>query len=233
MSVPPRHRVVKAVLRAAARLALLLAAVMLPGSVLADFSGRASVIDGDSIEVAGREIRLHGIDAPEGRQTCIAQGKRWRCGRRAARALARRISGKRVTCAQRDRDRYGRIVAVCRQGGQDLAAWLVAEGWALAYRRHSMAYVDEEAAARAARRGIWRGKFVPPWDWRRIQRDQGKGGNGTRCRIKGNINRQGKRIYHVPGGHYYARTRIDLTAGERWFCSEAEAHAAGWRRSRR
>jgi hypothetical protein len=54
------------------------------------------------------------------------------------------------------------------------------------------------------------------------------------CRIKGNISfERGERIYHAPGGEYYSRTRIDTAKGERWFCSEAEARAAGWRRSRR
>lgn len=224
-------RAVRASLRPIAALVTLLVAATLPGLVHAELSGRASVIDGDSIEVAGREIRLHGIDAPEFMQTCLAGGKSWRCGRRAARTLARRISGRRVVCTEKDRDRYGRIVARCRQGGEDLNAWLVANGWALAYRRHSRAYVDEEAAARAARRGIWRGEFVPPWEWRRSQRAQGK--DFERCRIKGNISRKGERVYHVPGGRYYERTRIDLSKGERWFCSEAQARAAGWRRSSR
>ena len=215
-----------------AYLALLLAAIM-PCSVHAELSGRASVIDGDSIEVAGREIRLHGIDAPEFMQTCLAGGKSWHCGRRAARALARRISGRKVVCTQKDRDRYGRIVAWCRLGGEDLNAWLVAEGWALAYRRHSRAYVDEEAAAKAARRGIWRGEFAPPWEWRRDQPAKGKDKDLGPCRIKGNISRKGERVYHVPDGRYYERTRISLGKGERWFCTEAQARAAGWRRAKR
>ena len=67
---------------------------------------------------------------------------------------------------ERDRDRYGRVVAVCRAAGEDLNAWMVSQGWALAYRQYSRDYVGEEADARAARRGIWRGDFVEPWDWR-------------------------------------------------------------------
>ena len=223
----------RASLRPTAALITLLVAATLPCLVHAEFSGRASVIDGDSIQVAGREVRLHGIDAPEFMQTCVASGKIWPCGKRAARAFARRISGRRVACTPKDRDHYGRIVARCRQGGEDLNAWLVAEGWALAYRRHSRAYVDEETAARAARRGIWRGDFVPPWEWRRKQSPKATGEKRAECRIKGNISKKGKRIYHVPGGNYYARTRIDVEMGERWFCSEAQARAAGWRRSRK
>ena len=92
----------------------------------------------------------------------------------------------------------------------------------------------QERAAKSARRGLWRGAFVPPWDWRRGKRLQGAVVTGTgECRIKGNIGRTGARIYHVPGGRSYDRTRIDTSKGERWFCTEAQAEAAGWRRARR
>ena len=200
------------------------------------FTGRARVSDGDTLDVGGVRIRLHGIDAPESEQGCRAGGKRWSCGREAARALAGRIGGRPVGCEERDRDRYGRVVAVCSVSGMDLNAWMVAEGWAFAYRRYSNAYVAEESGARAARRGVWRGEVVPPWDWRRGKR---LGGTRTttrqergRCNIKGNIGKNGTRIYHVPGGRYYDQTRINTSKGERWFCTESEARAAGWRRSR-
>ena len=200
-------------------------------------SGSARIVDGDTLDVDGRRIRLHGIDAPESAQTCRAQARRWPCGRKAARALGKRIAGRSVQCEERDRDRYGRIVAVCRAGGEDLNGWMVREGWALAYRTYSLAYADEERRARQARRGVWRGEFVAPWAWRRGERLAGEGvapkANHEACRIKGNISRNGTRIYHVPGGRYYARTRIDVSQGERWFCSEAEARDSGWRRSKR
>ena len=216
----------------------LAAGVAAPAAAL---SGPARVIDGDTIEVGKTRVRLHGVDAPESGQSCAASGARWACGRRAARALAGRLGGRAVICEERDRDRYGRVVAVCRQDGRDINAWLVAEGWALAYRRYSRAYVGEEQRAQAARKGIWRGEFVAPWDWRRGKRLRGSArtnrpsANATskRCNIKGNIGRGGERIYHVPGGRYYAQTRIDRSRGERWFCSEREARGAGWRRARR
>ena len=209
--------------------------------------GRASVIDGDTIEVDGSRIRLHGVDAPESAQNCLAGGTRWPCGRDATRALSLQVEGQSVACDERDRDRYGRIVAVCRFGGKDLNAWLVANGWALAYRRYSAAYAGEETSARAARRGLWRGTFISPWEWRtgvRLESSRGTtqqnesrddrraSRNAGTCRIKGNIGRDGARIYHVPGSQYYERTRISSSKGERWFCSEAEARSAGWRKSR-
>ena len=228
-----------------------LSAAALAWPVHADLSGRARVIDGDTIEVAGSRIRLFGIDAPERGQGCQAESKLWTGGDLARLMLEDKISGRSVVCEEKDQDRYGRIVAVCRSAGEDLNAWMVSRGWALAYRRYAQDYVDEEADAKAARRGVWRGDFVPPWDWRqgkRLQsaaRDTGRAmetnpgtprvGNRSSggCRVKGNISRDGTHIYHVPGGHYYERTKISTSKGERWFCSEAEAKSEGWRRSRR
>ena len=210
------------------------------GAFRADVSGVARVLDGDTIEIGAVRVRLWGVDAPEGKQECRAQGRWWPCGRRATQALAGRIDGRPVACEERDRD--GRIVAVCRHRGNDVNAWLVREGWALAFRRYSMAYVGEESEAKAARRGLWRGEFVQPWNWRRGRRLGSAGRDaGTvavrdrgDCRIKGNISRNsGRRLYHVPGDPGYAKTRISTRHGERWFCSEAEARAAGWGRARR
>lgn len=200
-------------------------------------SGTAVIIDGDTLAMGWprERVRLHGIDAPESEQLCLADGERWSCGRDATRALGQLIGIDPVACEARDVDRYGRVVAVCRIDGQDVNAWMVAEGWALAYRRYSMDYVDEEAAARAAKRGVWRGELVAPWDWRRGVRFvesplPAPPSEGT-CLIKGNINSDGERIYHMPGGRYYEATVISTGQGERWFCSEAAAREAGWRRS--
>ena len=214
------------------RLAAIL--TLLPAVALADITGTASVIDGDTIEIHGQRIRLFGIDAPESGQTCLRDGQPWRCGQQAGLALAEKIGRASVRCEERDRDRYGRIVAVCFTQGVDLNRWLVANGLAMAYRRFSLAYVDEEGAAQASRLGIWRGEFVPPWEWRGgkrlVAQDIPK---PMDCPIKGNISSKSERIYHVPGGQYYDRTKIDTLKGERWFCSEEEAQAAGWRRARR
>jgi endonuclease YncB( thermonuclease family) len=135
-----------------------------------DLTGQASVIDGDTLEIHGQRIRLFGIDAPESRQTCEAAGQTYRCGQQAALALANRIGQLTVACEPRDTDRYGRIVAICRAGAEDLNGWMVAQGWALAYRQYSAAYVGRENAAHAAGLGIWRGAFTAPWDWRRGDR---------------------------------------------------------------
>ena len=211
-------------------------------TIQSDVAGRARVIDGDTIEVQSARIRLYGIDAPESAQRCREGNRRWSCGEQATRALAGRIHGRSVACEARDQDRYGRIVAVCRHDGRDVNAWMVDQGWAMAYRRYSTAYVDQEAAAKRARRGLWRGDFVRPWDWRRGNRlksdtrDAPRASSGDRrdCNIKGNVSyNSGKRIYHMPGDRNYERTRISTSRGERYFCTEAEARAAGWRRAGR
>ncbi|WP_445809762.1 thermonuclease family protein [Yoonia sp.] len=135
-------------------------------------TGIASVTDGDSLEIRGTRIRLHGIDAPESRQLCTrASGQDWRCGQQAALALSDQIGRRSVSCVTRDIDRYGRTIAVCSHDGVDLNAWMVREGWAVAYRRYSRDYVAVEDDARRAGRNIWSGTFVMPWDWRRGARN--------------------------------------------------------------
>jgi endonuclease YncB( thermonuclease family) len=204
-------------------------------------TGVASVVDGDTIEIHSQRIRLHGIDAPESSQLCELDGRPWRCGQTAANALADHIGRRTVMCEPKDRDRYGRLVAVCSVAGENLSAWMVLEGWAVAYRRYSQDYVADEDAARRAKRGIWRSTFTLPWEWRAQRRAGGAVASTGRspsaiaenhragCDIKGNINSRGEHIYHVPGSRYYDSTLIDTARGERWFCSEAEARAAGWR----
>ena len=106
---------------------------------------------------------------------------------------------------------------------------MVANGWAVAYRRYSNDYVAMEQSARVRGAGQWSGAFVMPWDWRRGQRLETRGvTDDGECRIKGNIGRNGRRIYHMPGSRWYARTKIDKIKGERWFCTEDEARTVGW-----
>ena len=131
--------------------------------------GRASVVDGDTLEIRGERVRLWGIDAPESAQTCLDEaGRPWPCGRRAAFALADFLGQRTVSCQVRERDRYGRAVAVCSVGSVEINRWLVAEGWALAYVQYGgSVYLDAQRQAQAARKGVWRGSFQPPWEYRK------------------------------------------------------------------
>jgi endonuclease YncB( thermonuclease family) len=201
-------------------------------SAFSNPSGPARIIDGDTISISNQRIRLHGIDTPESKQSCQREGVVWFCGAEATQTLRDLVGRSEVTCNQRDRDRYGRIVAVCRANGRNLNKAMVLSGMALAYRRYSKDYVSQEIIAKAAKRGLWSGKFVPPWEWRRGERlasgpDPIQNIDG--CMIKGNIGSKGSRIYHMPGGRWYSRTVITVSKGERWFCTEEEARSAGWR----
>ncbi|WP_182422399.1 thermonuclease family protein [Aureimonas sp. ME7] len=213
----------------------------LPAYAAEKIEGRATVTDGDTIAVEGTKarIRLYGIDAPESGQTCDdAAGKRYLCGTRSADHLAELIGRSgRITCFEEDRDRYGRIVAECVTPGNVVVnAEMVRAGWAVEYKQYSDGrYDQEEAEAKAAKRGIWQGTFVEPSKWRRGDRlatERVAEGQPKGCAIKGNVSSSG-RIYHKPGQQNYAKTQINEKAGERWFCSEKEAVAAGWRAAKR
>jgi endonuclease YncB( thermonuclease family) len=151
-------------------LAVLLSVVAILPLAAEDLSGEAVIIDGDTLEVSGTRVRLHGIDAPEKAQECEVSGSPWRCGENATRVLSSATQGRRIECHGIRRDRYGRLIAVCYASGTDLNAEMVREGWALAYRQYSSDYVNAEAAARAAGKGIWRGQFIEPWEWRSAKR---------------------------------------------------------------
>lgn len=188
-------------------------------------AGRAVVIDGDTLEIGGRTIRLLHIDAPETGQPhgAVATG-----------ALAALTAGHRVVCRGARSDAYGRLLAECRAGQRDLGAALVRQGHAVVFRRYGDTHAALEAEARAARRGLWAAPApVMPWAYRarRWEASAGSGPDPVSCPIKGNISRDGSRIYHLPWMRWYDRTRIDTGRGERWFCDEAEAQAAGWRRA--
>lgn len=199
----------------------------------ADFSGKVRVIDGDTIDVGKRRVRLHGIDAPERGQPCTTvEGESWSCGDWVTRQVRDRFEGKRARCDQTDTDRYGRSVARCSVGKEDIGHVLVTQGWAFAYRKYSMDYDGVERAAISRDAGI-HGYLVDTPARYRLSRRSGSTAPDPGCTIKGNISAKGVRIYHVVGQKYYDKTSITARFGERWFCSEAQARASGWRAAKR
>ena len=135
--------------------------------VVEEINGHATIIDGDSLQVGSTEIRLWGIDAVEFHQQCDLNGQSWPCGRKAKDALDQKTRDVSIRCQAKDTDRYNRIVAECFKAGESLNAWMVCQGWALAYRRFTEKFLPDEQSARDSKRGIWQGAFEKPWDWRR------------------------------------------------------------------
>lgn len=134
-------------------------------------AGLARVIDGDTLDIDGTRIRMFGIDAPEGRQTCRRDRSDWACGEASTDALMGAVHPWEVRCEARDTDRYGRVVAECWTGDRNLNAWMVAQGYAVAYRQYGGDIYDaEEQAAKDAKRGVWSSRFDMPWDWRKRAR---------------------------------------------------------------
>lgn len=150
---------------------LLLFLTIIAGQANAEtIQGRASVTDGDTLVIREYKIRLFGIDAVEGRQLCVLDEKQWRCGQAAANALDQWIGSLNVTCTVTGTDRYKRKIARCYLGDKDMQAWLVTQGWAVAYRQYSHQYVPYENNARQAKRGIWASQFENPADWRKANK---------------------------------------------------------------
>ena len=143
--------------------------LLLPMSAaMADITGKPRIVDGDTIHIGHTKIRLHGIDAPEMRQTCrTSKGIEQLCGILAKQALERLVRSQDVTCKGDTRDRYKRLLAVCYVGTLNINEQMVTDGWALAYRKYSEDYVRAENMAKSLRVGIWAGEFVAPWLWRR------------------------------------------------------------------
>jgi endonuclease YncB( thermonuclease family) len=129
--------------------------------------GTAAIVDGDTFDLETTRIRLWGVDAIESNQPCSINGQPWDCAAEITAKLKAYLNGERVTCAPQYLDQYHRVVAKCSAHNADLGAWLVSQGLALDYKKYSKsAYESEEAQAKAKGLGIWRGQFVPPWEWR-------------------------------------------------------------------
>lgn len=133
-----------------------------PDPLAGKAAGKVQVIDGDSLNVNGQAIRLQGIDAPEFQQVCTRNGAEYRCGREAFQALRRLIGQNEVNCRGFEHDRYNRLLGTCTVTGENIAAHMVREGYAVSYGD----YLVEEAKARNEKKGLWAGEFDMPRDWR-------------------------------------------------------------------
>ena len=141
-----------------------------------EITGFAKIIDGDTIKIRNKKIRLHGIDAPEKKQTCkkpyliigiFSFTKDYLCGQFSTNKLTKKINNQIIKCKIKDVDRYNRLIGECYKRNQNLNSWLVSNGYAVAYRKYSKKYISDEMNAKNNKLGIWQGKFEMPWDFRR------------------------------------------------------------------
>jgi len=145
-------------------------------SEISSVSGYAKIIDGDTIKINSKKIRLHGIDAPEKKQTCkkpyltvgiFSFTKSYSCGQVSTNKLIKKINNQIIKCKIKNVDRYNRLIGECYKRNENLNAWLVSNGYAVAYRKYSKKYIPDEKDAKNNNLGIWQGKFEMPWIFRR------------------------------------------------------------------
>jgi len=152
------------------RMPLLILIVTALPAAAGDLIGKPSVVDGDTMEIAGQTVHLAGIDAPEAAQTCRdADDVTWSCGLEATFALATIIGAQQITCTSESSNDQGEQIAVCFTGPHRINAMMITRGWAVADRPNASDYLSEEEDARVHKRGLWRGSFEPPWQWREKQ----------------------------------------------------------------
>ena len=194
-------------------------------------SAQTRIVDGDTLDLDGTRYRIEGIDAPEAGQRCNGTSRPWNCGEAATDKLAEIVSGHDIRCTPLGTDGRGRVLATCTADGRDIGETMVLSGLAWAFTRYSDRYINQETQAKSTDLGIWQAPTEPPWDYRDRRWQVAKQIAPDGCPIKGNISRNGH-IYHPPWSPWYDRTKISPEKGERWFCDEAEAVAAGWRAPR-
>jgi len=199
----------------------------LPERDPSQLAGRAVAVTGDTLRLAGKLVTLDGIEAPEPTQSCKrASGSTWRCGAAAKDALASLLRNRRITCdvlgetADRPRVR-------CYVHGNDIAETLVRKGSVFSSGGFLARYSSVEGEAQDAKAGLWSGTADRPQDFRDKRWQEAKKTAPDGCPIKGRV-RSGTRIYVMPWSPGYEAVRLRPSRGERWFCSEDEAAAAGW-----
>ena len=142
--------------------------------------GISKVIDGDTVQIDNFKIRLEGIDAPEMRQKCKREFlkisstigfifyKDYNCGEVSKKKLKDKINETEIKCISSSKDRYKRHIATCFKGQTNLNQWMVKNGYAIAYRRYNKKYIPDEDFAKENKLGLWKGKFMKPEKWRKL-----------------------------------------------------------------
>lgn len=205
-----------------------------------------SVVDGDTIKITYNglltSVRIIGVDTPE----TVDSRTIVECfGIEASKYLKQKLDGKMIHIAtdftQADRDKYDRLLRYVYLDDEDIGLSIIANGYGHEYTynapyAHQSDYKKAQSDAENQNKGLWAPDACNETSSKNkdnvsspiIQPIQSQ----SNCNIKGNINWSGEKIYHTPGQQYYESTIIDTAYGERWFCTEAEAQGAGWRKSK-
>jgi len=139
-------------------------------------SGKAITIDGDTIKIKNKKIRLHGIDAPEIKQLCqrtflsifiFSFQENYKCGEISKKKLEKYVKNNIIKCKVEGIDRYKRILGTCYKNTININSRMVRNGYAVAYKKYSKKYISVEREAKREELGLWKGKFDMPWDWRK------------------------------------------------------------------
>jgi endonuclease YncB( thermonuclease family) len=129
------------------------------------------VIDGDTIKVQGKSIRLFAVDAPEKKQLCYKDALAWECGIKAKEVLEEIIGDEKITCIPKAKDKYRRTVAICFAGTTEINREMVKRGYAVPVPElGGKDYLIDEAYAKKNNLGIWQGTFEIPSQWRQQQK---------------------------------------------------------------
>ena len=161
------------------RIAIIL--LIFTSNILAEeIIGIPRIVDGDTVHINEYKIRLEGIDAPEMRQQCKKKKlkissiigysfyKNYNCGEVSKEKLEVKVNGSKIKCISTTKDRYKRYLAKCFKDKINLNRWMVRNGHAVAYRRYSKEYVQDEDFAKENKLGLWQGKFLYPEKWRKL-----------------------------------------------------------------
>ena len=149
-------------------------------SEITSITGHAEVTDGDTIKINTFKIRLNGIDAPEKKQKCkrpyleifiFIFYEDYSCGQKSTEALIKKINNQKITCKISNVDYFKRLIGECYKRKINLNAWLVSNGYAVAFRKYSKKYVSHETLAKQEKKGMWQGKFEMPWDYRKSNKN--------------------------------------------------------------
>ena len=205
------------------------AAVRVAQAEATEFEGIGLAVSGDVLKVKGAVLHLAGIEAPESEQECARpDGRVWKCGEAAKDTMTRIMRGKRVVCAVASRPEPETILARCTADGADIADLLVRGGHVFASNELFASYASAERDAAGAGAGLWSGVAERPSEYRAKKWDEAKRTAPDGCPIKGRVSEIG-RVYVLPWSPSYDRVKVRTAKGERWFCSEDEARAAGWK----